>query len=228
QKQFKIYVLDDNNNWSIYERGNKYHIRALRVVIHLIDKNGIMNQAQVANVYNELFKFTMLHSGFIEQSDFEASIMKIREQLKHLIDVKLDLELYLIFKTPTDYKALANFFMSNNFTEIGGKFNFIQDDVTQFIISDEHNQGLQKGVNYNLLKIVSNLHFVPNPSLVIENVLDMSEKFMRQFESRLLTTNKQVFNEREYNTLTKYIDSYMNSAKKYGIILGGELIRRLL
>lgn len=228
QKQFRIYVLDSNNNWSSYEKGNKLLVKAFKVVIHLVDKNGMMNQAQISNVYNELFKFAMQHKGFIEQSNFEKSIISIREQLKYLSEIELDLELYLILKIPADYNNLARFFMSNHFTEIGGQFNYIQDGVTQFIISDEHNNGLHKGNKYSLLRIVSNLHFVPDPIQVVESILDVSEKFVQEFEARLLTTNKQLFNEREYNALNRHINNYVNNAKKYGVNLGGELIRRLL
>lgn len=228
QKQFRIYVLDSNNNWLCYEKGNKYLVKAFKFVIHLVDKNGIMNQAQISNVYNELFKFAMQHKGFIEQTNFEKSIISIREQLKYLSEIELDLELYLILKTPADYSNLAKFFMNNHFTEIGGQFNYIQNGVTQFLISDEQNNGLQKGNKYSLLRIVSNLHFVPDPEQVVESILDISEKFVQEFEARLLTTNKQLFNEREYNALNRHINNYVSNAKKYGVNLGGELIRRLL
>ena len=227
QKQFKIYILE-NNQWVNYVKGTKYNAIALKVVVHLVDKNGIINQAQIDNIYRELFKFTMQYKGFIEQSNFENSINKIREQVKYLSNLRLDLELFLIMKNPVDYISLTNFFMTNNFTEIDGKFNYMQDGVTQFIVTDEQNNGLQKGTSYSLLRVVSNLHFVPDPNQVVENILNIAELFVERFEARLLTTNKQLFSEKEYNSLTKYINTYVSNAKKCGVELGGGLIRRLL
>ncbi len=227
QKQFTIYILDKNNNWQIFERGNKYVVKAMKYVVQLVDKNGIVSQAQVSNIYNELFKFVLQNIGHIQHSDYDASIYKIQQQIKYLPDMKLDLELYFILKTATDYTSLANFFMTSGFTEISGKFNYMVNGVTEFIIADESGGALEKGINYKYLRITSNLHFVPKPQQVVEDIFDLADRFMAQFESRILTTNKQIFSEREYIALVRYISGYENNAKKFGVELGGELIRRL-
>ena len=199
----------------------------MKYVVQLVDKNGIVSQAQVSNIYNELFKFVLQNIGHIQHSDYDASIYKIQQQIKYLPDMKLDLELYFILKTATDYTSLANFFMTSGFTEISGKFNYMVNGVTEFIIADESGGALEKGINYKYLRITSNLHFVPKPQQVVEDIFDLADRFMAQFESRILTTNKQIFSEREYIALVRYISGYENNAKKFGVELGGELIRRL-
>lgn len=226
-KHYTVYLLDKHDNWQIFEKGNKYFVKAIKYVVELVDKTGIVSQAQVSNIYNELFKFVLQNMGHIQHSDYDASIYKIQQQVKYLPEMKLDLELYLILQTGADFNTLANFFMSNNFTNISGKFNYINNGVTEFIISDESGNPLERGINYKYLRITSNLHFVPKPLQVIEDIFDLADRFMAQFESRILTTNKQLFSEREYMSLTRYISNYENNAKKFGVELGGELIRRL-
>ncbi|MBY0379241.1 MAG: hypothetical protein K2P99_02445, partial [Burkholderiales bacterium] len=71
-------------------------------------------------------------------------------------------------------------------------------------------------------------HFVPDPNLVVENILYIAELCVERFEARLLTTNKQLFSEKEYNSLIKYINNYINNAKKCGVELGGRLVCHLL
>ena len=50
---------------------------------------------------------------------------------------------------------------------------------------------------------------------------------MQQFESRLLTINKQVFTNSDYVNLTRHITNYVNEAKKHDIELGGKLLYRM-
>ncbi|MCE2706454.1 MAG: hypothetical protein LW807_05195 [Proteobacteria bacterium] len=227
QKHYKIYVLGKDNKWQVYSRGNKYIASALKYVVHLVDKNGIVSQAQIANIYREIFKFVLQNSAFVQQSNYEASINSIQEQTKHFKEIKLELELYLILKSPVDYKTLHKFFIDHNFTEQEGKFIYIRNDRTQFMISDESANGLENGINYKLLLISSDLHFIQEPQKVTDYIFDFAEQFTNSFESRLLTTSKQIFSEREYTALSKYIINYIDNAKKKNIKLGGELISRM-
>ena len=228
QKHYRIFILDSNNNWHIHEKTNKHNTLGLKVVVNLVDKNGIINQAQIENLYKELFKFTMQHQGFIEQSDYQRSIVKTSDQVKFLSQEKLELELFIVLKNLVDYTSLANFFALNGFKKNDGRFHYLEDNYTQYVITNEDNHDIAEGGSYNLLRIVAYLHFVPAPKLVVDNIFDFLERFMEKFESRVLTTNRAVFGEREYNGLIRHVNSYVNNAKKHEIELGGDLVRRLL
>ena len=94
-------------------------------------------------------------------------------------------------------------------------------------IITENGELLKKDASYTLLKISSNLHFLANPSETLELIFDILEQFTHKFESRILTINKQIFGEREYNILNKHIRDYKITAQKKGIELGGSLIERI-
>jgi len=228
QKHYRIFVLDSENRWHIHEKTNKHNTLALKVVVSLLDRSGVINQAQLENLYKELFKFTMHHQGFIEQPNYEQNIAKISDQVKFLGQSSLELELFLVLKQSVDYTNLTNFLTLNSFKKIDGKFHYIENGVTQYVITDEDGGDIIQNGSYSLLRIVSSLHFLPAPKTTVDNIFDFVERFMEKFESRVLTTSRQLFGEREYNTLMRHVQNYVSNAQRHQIELGGELIKRLL
>lgn len=227
QKKFRFYVLDKNETWGKFEIGKKYVTSGLKLVLELVDCDGIINQAQISNIYNTMYKFAMEKNGHIRVSDYESDLDKIRTMVLHIEDVELDLNLYLIAQDALKYKDVSMFLSRNGFVETSGIFSFIKDGVDVFTISDENNQALKLGNEYKLFSITTKLHLQKSPLDVIDIIFDFAEKFMHSFESRILTTNKLIFGEKEYQALIDYTTEYISSSKKYGIELGGELLRRV-
>ncbi|MCC2644920.1 MAG: hypothetical protein K0R94_698, partial [Burkholderiales bacterium] len=83
-KAFAFYILDKNNLWSSFNRGEKYVARALKLVVPLVDYEGLTSQVQLSNIYNELHKFVMQNNAHIAKSNYEEAIAKIGYQIKHL------------------------------------------------------------------------------------------------------------------------------------------------
>ncbi len=227
-KPFVFYVLDKDNHWQDFERGHKYAVKALKLILPLVDKDGVISQAQVANIYNELHKFVIQNDAHIRHSDYETSINNIQNQMRYFNELELDLELYLILKEKTSYANIARFFNGLGLVETNGKFICNENGATLFSISDGNEQNLQHGFEFQLLSLSSSLHFQPDPKSAIERILDYSERFMRQFESRLLTANKQIFEQKDYDSLSRYVSTYVQEAEKHGIKLGSKLIFRIL
>lgn len=227
QKNFRFYVLDKNDDWNKFEAGKKYVISSLKLVLELVDRDGIINQAQIANIYNAMYKFAVEKNGHIRVSDYVVDLDRVRSLVGHIEDIELNLNLYLIAKDALSYKEVSTFLNKNGFVEASGIFSFIKDGVEVFTISDENNQALKLGNEYKLFSISTKLHLQKSPLNVIDTIFDFAEKFMQSFESRILTTNKLIFGEKEYQALIDYITEYMASSQKYGIELGGELLCRV-
>lgn len=226
-KYFIFYVMDKDNVWQIFEKGKKYQVKALKLVVQLVDNEGVISQAQIENIYNELHKFVVKNDAHIRCSDYEKNILNIQEQIKLLNNIELTLELYLLSKDKIQYSALNKFFVNNGLNQLSGIFSFMEDKNALFTIANE-NQGLLSNKDeYNLLSVTAKLHLHKDPLYVLDKIFELSEKFMQQFESRLLTTNKQVISQKEYDQLYDYVKRYADSARKKRIQLGGDLIRRL-
>jgi hypothetical protein len=223
----KVYVLDKNNQWHKYVKTTKYVAYALKIAVDMVNSEGVINHIQITNIYNELRKFVLQNNAHIRQSDYSSALTAIHNQIRHIPKIKLDLELFLILKDKTSYTNLNNFFLQNGFTELNGQFNFTENNKPLFNINDEYNRGLQLGNSYELLLITAKLHLATAPDVVIERIFDIAEKFMQQFESRLLTTNRQVFTAHDYSNLNRHIVNYVQNAEKNNIELGGQLMHRI-
>ena len=64
--------------------------------------------------------------------------------------------------------------------------------------------------------------------MVVDKIFDFAELFMSHFESRLLSTNKQILGQKEYDQLYNYIKNYTDGAQKKQIELGSALIKRVM
>jgi hypothetical protein len=227
-KPIRTYVLNSDNMWVLFERGQKYTAAALKVIIPLVDKDGVVSNAQIANVYNELYKFVLQHNAHVQQSNYEANLNEIQRQYRYLKDLVLDLELFLYCKDLLDLKTLDGCFTDFGLMNCDGVYTYIKDGVEIFKVSAEESQPFDSSKSYNLVSVVSSLHLTPDPKLAIEIIFDFAEKFMSNFESRLLTVNKDVFSQKDYSNLNSYIRGYIASARKNNIDLGGPLLFRVL
>lgn len=227
-KPFVFYVLDQDNQWLLFEKGKKYIAKALKLVVQIVDKEGLLSQAQISNIYQELHKFVLKNDAHIRCCDYEKIINKIQEDIKHLGGIELVLELYLLTRNKESYYKLAEFFRSHGLTEDLGLFSLIEDNQILFTIGNENQNSLDTNGEYATLSIVAPLHLHKKPLYVVDKIFDLGERFMAKFESRILTSNKQVMGQKEYDQLQNFIKNYVDAAKKKYIELGGDLIRRLL
>ena len=226
-KQFVFYVLDKDNQWQIFEKGNKYYAKALKLVLQIVDKDGIISHAQIANIYQELHKFVLNNDAHIRLSDYEQIINAVQEQIKQLNSIELVLELYLLTKTREHYSVLSEFFTSNGLQSNSGLFSLVENNQILFTIANENHNALDAHGDFSILSIVALLHLHENPLYVVDKIFDLGERFMAEFESRILTSNKQVLGQKEYDQLLTFIKGYVDSANKKQIKLGSELIHRL-
>ena len=227
QKKFQFYVLDKNNSWLKFEFGKKYVISGLRLIVELVDRDGIINQAQISNMYDILYRFALEHHGHIRCSDYLSDLEKIKNMVNQIEAIELDLNLYLVTQDDISYFDLAKFLSMNNFVAENGVFRYKQDGVPLFEISDENSNEFSKDKNYHLFTITSKMHLQKDPLKTTEEILDFMEIFMNNFESRILTANKLVFGDKEYRALIAYVYDYVKKLEKYDIKIGGTLLQRV-
>jgi hypothetical protein len=227
EKKYRFYVLDKTNNWSVYESGKKYVARGIKLVVELVDRDGIMNQAQILNVYNNLHGFAVEKDGHIRVSNYNADIEKIKQDVNQIEYVELDLNLYLVLQNEVSYANLNTFLSKDGFINQNGRFIYSQNSNEVFMLSDENGNAINVEDQHKLLMLTLRMHLQKDPLKSVDLLMDFAERFMEQFESRLLTTNKLVIGEKEYNALINYISEYVKKTDKYTIELGGDLIKRV-
>lgn len=226
-KSYVFFVLDKSGGWQIYQAGNKYVVRGLKLVLTLVDNEGVVNDLQLNNIYNELAKFALHHEAHIRQTDSELQIRKLQQQLKGLNNVELELALYLVNKDKLEFRHLQKYFDSKGFSFNHGYFEKIENGRTLFRIGDEFDKPLNLKSSYQLLSINAKLQHLEYPMLAVESIFDFAEDYMQIFESRLLTNNKLVLAEKDYNTLVKQVNVYINNMNRQGVQLGSALIMRV-
>lgn len=226
-KSYVFFILDKNGSWQIYQAGNKYIIKGLKLVLTLVDNEGVVNDLQLNNIYNELAKFALHHEAHIRQTDSELQIRKLQQQLKSLNNVELELGLYMVNKDKLEFRHLQKYFDSKGFSFSHGYFEKVENGKTLFRIGDEFDKPLQTKSAYQLLSINAKLQHLENPMTAVESLFDFAEDYMQVFESRLLTNNKLVLAEKDYNTLVKQVTSYINSMNRQNVQLGSALIMRV-
>ncbi|RTL12438.1 MAG: hypothetical protein EKK54_04200 [Neisseriaceae bacterium] len=227
-KSATYYVLEKNLQWSLFERGKKYAAIGIRLVVDLVDSEGVMSELQLINIFNELANFALHHEGHIRQTDSELELRKIQQQLKQVSNSALELALYIVNKEPLEFRHLNKYLMSNGFRNNGGVFEYCLNDKVYFDIRDENAKPLNELGNYRTFSINSKLHHHADPMSAIDKIFDFAEKYMQYFESRLLTTNKLVMTDKDFAALEKQVVNYINSCKRQNIELGSELILRVL
>lgn len=226
-KAFEFYVLDRHGIWYKCDKIKKYTTHALKLVVQMADNDGLISQAQLSNIYNELYRFVIANHAHIRKSDYESAIEQIRLQIAKLAEVTLDLELYLIIKDKIGYPSVAQFLKDSGFIETPEGSACMQENRVLFTIADEDGKPLERGHEYRMLSMVAKLHMQTDPLAVVDTVFDFAERFISRFESRILSANKMPLEQKDYEALMSYITDYVADAKRNHIQLGSALMHRL-
>ncbi|MCX8514788.1 MAG: hypothetical protein ORN24_04395 [Burkholderiales bacterium] len=226
---YQIYVLDKNDIWQVYQKSKKYIIKACKVVMLLVDQNGIMNQAQIENVYTEFYNFVLSNNGHIRSSNYIEDLVNIQHEMQALNNIALEIDLFINLEKPQSGSTLAQFLKNYGFAEEDGKFSLLnpQDKTTFFSVIADNGQAIAAKEMYDMLMIKAKYHLQSKPLDVFNQIFDFEEQFRRQFSSVILTAKKNIIKQQEYDQLEKYIKNYTDNAMKKNIQLGGVLIKRL-
>lgn len=227
-KKSTYYVLDKNNNWELYQKGHKYVANGVKLVIHLVDNEGLISMLQLENIHDALHNFAATNDGYLRHSDSELNIRKIHQQLKNLSAAELELGLYMLNRENLNYRNLAKYFDNNNFINNNGVFEYHVDNRVAFDIRDEAGNPFDSQKTYPRFSINAKLHHQSNPLASIDKIFDFAENYVKYFEARLLTTNKLVLTEKDYDTLKRQVLGYINSLKRQEITPGSNLLLRAL
>lgn len=227
-KMSSYFILDKNSGWCLFEAGKKYQAEGIKLIINIVDADGVASNLQLTNAYNELNTFVQKQNGFIRSNDLELEIRKIQQQLKHLPEIKAELELFIVNKDPIEARQLDKFFTSSGLSNWNGIYSLKSENSSVFEIHDENDKPLSEGNNYRVLMIVSKLHHQDNPQAALDKIFDFAENYMQYFESRLLTSNRIIMTDKEFTMLDKHIKNYVSTCQRKGITLGSELIQRVL
>ncbi len=227
-KTSSYFILEKNSGWLLFESGKKYQADGIKLIINIVDVGGVLSSLQLTNVYNELNNFVQKHNGFIRHNDLELEIRKIQQQLKHLPDVKAELELFIVNKDPVNSRQLDKFFTSSGLSNWNGIYSYKDDGYSVFEIRDEQDKALKQDSDYRVLMIISKLHHQKDPHASLDKIFDFAENYMQYFESRLLTSNRMIMTDKEFTMLDKHIKNYVSTCQRKGVVLGSELIQRVL
>lgn len=227
-KTLQIYILEKNLGWSLYERAKKYQADGIKVISNIIDSDGLATSLQLNNLYNELSSFASRNNGIIRQNDLELELRRIQQQLKHVFDIQLELELFLLNKESVEVRQLDKYFINSGFTNWNGVYKYSLNGKTIFEIRDENGKPLNESANYQVLSIFAKLHHHADPLEVINEIFDFAENYMQYFESRMLSTNRMLMTEKEFSALDKQVKNYINQCNRKGLSLGSEIILRVL
>lgn len=223
-KKIQYFILE-KNIWTVFERNKKYLAEGVKVIIDLVDSEGCIYPLQLTNIYSELSKFATHHNAAIRESDSELNIRKIQQQLKNLSNAVLELELFIVNKENLSYRDLAKYFVGSGFIERNGFFEFYENNKLVCYVADENGKRLDPNGAYRLYSLNVKLHHQEEPMNAINKIFDVAEDYMQHFESRLLTSNKMLMSERDYNALERQINHYISGCKRQNITLGSELLR---
>lgn len=233
-KCFSFYVLDKNEKWQLFEKNVKCVAYGLKLVLQLVDHDGVTNYMQIQNIYKELYTFVINNHGHIRTSDFELSLKKIEVHLKQISHIKFELVFYLVTEKLMNNRDFRNFFIRNHLAMNGAD----SDDKVLVVVNGMEIATVKYEPNFkssmfdlnshSVFSINSKLYLSSNPLETVEHIFDVTEKFMKQFESRLLTPNMQILGEKEYMILIRNVANYINICEKNGIQLGGPILKRLV
>lgn len=227
-KKFNYYILLENGKWELYNGNNRNSIIAVKLVLQLVDKEGIINTAQIINIYNILLQFVIQNNGHIRLSNYEENINIAKDKVAFIKKNELSLNLFLILKDPINFNRLKTIIADFGLINQNGIFRlFSEDERVVFEIGDENKNPFVKHNDYKLLSIEMKLHIQSNIQKAVDKLFDFFEYFMNNVESRILTSHKQLFNDNDYDNLIRYLKIYESDLKKSGISIDAELIKRL-
>jgi hypothetical protein len=226
-KKIDIYALDDNNVWHLLTSGLKLKLRGIKYVVNLVDNDGIVNSLQINNLYNELYKFVLLNDAHIRQSNYPELLKNIMSKLKNIKLAKFQVELFLLFKNYINFEQLKLKLEFFNLVYKEGIFYYHENNLILFKIMSENGGIIDNSIETNVLQIVVNFELSKDPLLLLDKILDIYENINNDVEVRLLSSNKFLFTENEYNLLKKQILKFIESIDKFGLKSGDSLISRI-
>ncbi|MDD3267425.1 MAG: hypothetical protein PHC75_09650 [Burkholderiales bacterium] len=221
------YFILEKGNWHTYDRSKKHNADGVKIVLDLVDSEGVIYPLQLSNIYNELAKFADYHKGFIREEDSAQKITYIQEQIKHISSAQLELELFMVNKVDIPFRVLSAYLINKGFIENNYSFQYIIDGKVAFYLLDENGSQFNPSSEYRLFSINSKLHHTKTPKVVIDKIFDFAEDYMQNFEARLLTNNKIVMSDKDYNMLERQIKNYMATCERLKIDLASDIIMKL-
>lgn len=221
------YFILEKGVWHVYDKSRKHNADGVKIVVDLVDSEGVIYPLQLSNIYGELAKFANYHKGFVREEDSGSKISYIQEQIKHISSAQLELELFMVNKVDIPFSVLASFLTEKGFVENDYSFQYIIDDKVAFYLLDESGAQFNPSSEYRLFSVNAKLHHTKNPKLVVDRIFDFAEDYMQNFEARLLTSNKIVMSDKDYNTLERQIRNYVSSCERLKIELASDVIMKL-
>ena len=166
-KECRFYVFEKNGNWISYTQSQKYVARGIRIVVPLIDKNGLISQAQLSNIYNELHAYVLKNGvAHLRVSDYARSMVVLQGKVKYLESIPLELNLYLIIKEKIHYSQLCRFFLNEGMQEKNGVLVYPNGNKYPICyVYDENGNQFATNNEYNMLSLKAQLHLHNNPFL---------------------------------------------------------------
>jgi hypothetical protein len=225
-KKYSIYLLDDDNIWHLFTTGLNVKVKAIKYVINFVDSHGIINNSQIKNLYNELYKFVLSHNAHIRQSDYPRLFQNLSVKLKNIKSTQCKVDLFLLFKNYIQFNELKPKFDNLGLIYKNNCFYYQENNLILIkIINDNKNNAINEEIN--ILKIIINFELATNPLLLLDKVLDIYENLVEVFDVRLLTSNKTLFADNEYNLLEKHILKFSDDLNKLGLKNGDNLLLRI-
>jgi hypothetical protein len=147
--------------------------------------------------------------------------------MKYMDKIELNLTLFMAMKEYYPYSDIQKYFTSLDLIHNNGILQLCENNQQVFKISAVDNAKFSLENSYNMLQITANLHMQQDPNYAVEKIFDCMEQFMQHYEARLLTSNKHILVQKDYDAILHHVKRHIESAKANGIELGGELIKRL-
>lgn len=222
-KNYDYYVFNKDGNKSLFKPGKKHATKHIQLLLSLVDNNGLINQAQINNIYNDINKLASPENAKLSQSNYVEDILKIGYQLKHLPELKLNLILLIAYLAPAKdvMRFLAKrLIMRDNYFEL-------VNTKCEIMAIIEPNSQLNGTNDYELLSLNCAIHYQADPLNSLDFIFNFIEDFGKEFDIRLLNANQSLFNQANYDSLYERIEKYIATANKFNIKLGSPLIRRV-
>lgn len=221
------YFILEKGVWNVYDRSKKHNADGVKIVLDLVDNEGVIYPLQLSNIYDELIKFADYHKGFVREENSLKKITYIQGQIKNISSVQLELELFMVNKVNLPFKVLASFLSEKGFIENNYTFQYIVDGKVAFYLLDESGAQFNPESEYRLFSINAKLHHTKNPKIVVDKIFDFAEDYMKSFEARLLTSNKIVLLDKDYIALERQIKNYVSTCERLKIDLASDVVMKL-
>ena len=223
---FECYVLNKNSIWIPYS-GKKYEVKALKLIISLVDCHGPMNTNKINLIYNELHQYVVKNNAHLRLSEYNDNLISINKKYNSIKNIDFLFQIYIKVSNPIIGLKLHKYLIENKFTENNGKYDYIHNNVNLFTISAENHNPINKKDELYIILISSKFHLVNNVLYAFDQIIDFSEEFMRNFNAHLYTINKKLINQEEFDILNNQVEEYNDKLNAINIKSETELINRI-